>query len=77
MSINVEAAKNAYLAQWQHCAGKRLTAIDSKLVCDCGESMPWTHALGEDVQLALDLEWLSPNGDIADNRTDTQPGLFL
>ena len=62
MSIDVEAAKRAYLSQWYHCPGKRLTAIDSKLLCDCGESAPWTRTLGEDVELAVELEWLSPNG---------------
>ncbi len=79
MSIDVEGAKRKYLSQWQHCAGKRVTAIDSSLLCDCGARFPWMQALGEDVELALSLEWLSPCGDISEsNLTDTpaQSGLF-
>ena len=71
MSIDVEAAKRAYLSQWYHCPGKRLTAIDSKLLCDCGESAPWTRTLGEDVELAVELEWLSPNGCSSQPCSDT------
>jgi len=79
MPIDVEASKREYLSQWSHCHGKGITAVDSALVCDCGARFPWKDTLGESIELALNLEWLSPNGDSAEsNRTATsdQMGMF-
>jgi len=57
---DVERAKQKYLSQWQHCQGKRIVAIDHNLVCECGDRFPWERALGEDVELALTMAWLTP-----------------
>ena len=75
MSIDVEGAKQKYLSQWKHCDGKTITAVDYRLVCECGASFPWKNALGEDVALALDLEWLTPNAPTK-TESEIQPGLF-
>jgi hypothetical protein len=74
--IDIEGAKRAYLAQWHHCARRSITAIDGALRCDCGSTFPWTQALGEDVALALEFEWLSPNAESSCTVTSEQPRLF-
>jgi len=71
--IDVESAKQTYLAQWEHCIGKRITAVDSALVCDCKARFPWTGALGETIMLALTLSWLKP---IVSSESEQQPELF-
>jgi len=77
MSTDVEAAKRLYLSQWSHCSGKRVMAVNHYLVCDCGAKFDWERALGEDVALALDLGWLTPNDtvQIQEQGTD-QLGMF-
>jgi hypothetical protein len=73
MSEDVEAAKRDYLSQWQHCSGKIITAIDSKLKCDCGAQFPWTVALGETIVLAESSNWLKPT---LHSESEPQPDLF-
>jgi len=70
---NVEAAKQTYLAQWEHCIGKRITAVDSALVCDCKARFPWTAALGETIVLAEASNWLKP---VVSSENEQQPELF-
>jgi hypothetical protein len=70
---NVEAAKQTYLAQWEHCIGKRITAVDSALVCDCKARFPWTVALGETIVLAEASNWLKP---VVSSESEQQPELF-
>jgi hypothetical protein len=72
MSTDVEAAKQKYLSQWQHCTSKSITAVDSSLKCDCGAKFPWTAALGETVDGALAANWLVP----VFNSESEQPSLF-
>jgi len=71
--IDVESAKQTYLAQWRHCAGKTVTAIDSSLVCDCKARFPWTCALGETIVLAEASNWLKP---AFHSESEQQPELF-
>ncbi len=73
MSIDVESAKAKYLSQWQHCPGKSVTAVDSALVCDCKARFDWKRALGEDVALAVERQWLTP---IVSSESEQQPELF-
>ena len=73
--IDVESAKQKYLSQWQHCPGKCVTAVDSALVCDCKARFDWKRALGEDVALAIERQWLSLVTDTS-TLTDAQPSLF-
>ena len=70
---DVESAKVQYLSQWQHCHGKRVTAVDSALVCDCKARFDWKHALGEDVALAVERQWLTP---AVSSESEQQPELF-
>jgi hypothetical protein len=76
MLTDVEAAKKQYLSRWNHCPGKAITACDGSLICDCGERLPWTRALGEDVALALELEWLTPTGESLTVSDKQQPEMF-
>jgi hypothetical protein len=71
--IDVESAKQTYLAQWEHCIGKRITAVDSALVCDCKARFPWTGALGETIVLAESSNWLKPT---LHSESEPQPDLF-
>jgi hypothetical protein len=71
--MDVESAKQTYLAQWEHCIGKRITAVDSALVCDCKARFPWTRALGEAIVLAESSKWLKP---VISSESEQQPELF-
>jgi len=70
---DVESAKQAYLAQWEHCRVKNVTAVRGLLRCDCGATFSWTLALGYDVEIALKFGWLTPT---ASSESEQQPELF-
>lgn len=59
MPADVEAAKAAYINQWQHCPDKRLHAQNYEITCECGQAWPWQATLGEA------MEWLELMEEVA------------
>lgn len=53
--MDVEEAKDRYVNTWTHC-GKRLSASDSKMRCECGETWEWSGTLGSTMELLEEFE---------------------
>lgn len=68
MTVDLEAAKNRYLAQWQHCPGNALHAQNYQILCECGQAWPWEPpALGEA------MAWLDTMEEVKRVKEDEPP----
>lgn len=65
--IDLDAAKDRFLAQWQHCPGNALHAQNSQILCECGATWPWQGTLGEAI------EWLALMDEVKKVKEDPPP----